>query len=286
MGAAGLGLRLHDLLYDSDLHPVFHTWWKNAGAEYIPFQDGRPNDSLTLYYDPLIDYHHRVGLGGGLSLAFQLAPQAPDQARLLFEAAAEKMGWTGAEPIREATRDFTSGVRTPQGTVIGLGLAREFGNDAVHTKLMAHAESHYEPTWDAARGEFTWGFGLNEPYPRGQLNAGIMTAEAGSDGAWWRVFNEPKFHKFNEPTVHGVDFPKVCLSQAWYDADRRRLVIATDAGIPAASGQATSFRVSQLDPQGCEVMIDGQSSDSWQIAEGELEITTTVGEHIVVVTHS
>jgi hypothetical protein len=152
--------------------------------------------------------------------------------------------------------------------------------------MMAHADSHYEPTWDADTGEFTWGFGLNEPYPRGQLNAGIMTAEAGSQGAWWRVFNEPKFHKFNEPTVHGVDFPNVCLSQAWYDADRRRLVIATDAGIPAASGQATSFRVSQLDPHGCEVTVDGQTSDSWQVVEGELEITTTVGEHMVVVTHS
>ena len=35
------------------------------------------------------------------------------------------------------------------------------------------------------------------------------------------------------------------------------LSFATDAGIPAASGQATSFRVSQLNPQGCEVMIDG-----------------------------
>ena len=116
-----------------------------------------------------------------------------------------------------------------------------------------------------------------------------MTAEAGSQGAWWRVFNEPKFHKFNEPTVHGVDFPTVCLSQAWYDADRRRLVIATDAGIPAASGQATSFRVRQLDPQGCEVAqvtIDGQASDSWRVVEGELEIMTTVGEHTVVVRHN
>lgn len=284
MGAAGLGLRLHDVLYSSDLHRVFHDWWKNAGAEYIPFRDGRPTESITFYYDPLIDYHHRVGLGGGLALAFQLAPQMPEQAQLLFEGAAEKLGWMASGPVREATRDFTGGAPTPQGTVIGLSLAREFGNDPVFNKLMTHAESAYEPTWDAETGDFTWGFGLNEPHPRGQLNAGIMTAEAGSKGAWGRIFNEPKFHKFNQPTVYGVDFPSVCLSQAWYDADGQRLIVATDAGIPTASGRATSFRISQIDPQRCVVTIDGQLSDGWQVVDGELEITTTVGEHMVVIT--
>ncbi|NOT56797.1 MAG: hypothetical protein HOP18_19540, partial [Deltaproteobacteria bacterium] len=93
----------------------------------MPFQDGRPNDTLTLYYDPLINYHHRVGLGGGLNLAFQLVPQARNEARGLFEAAAEKMGWTGLGPVREVTRDFTSQVLTPQGTLLGLALARELG---------------------------------------------------------------------------------------------------------------------------------------------------------------
>ncbi len=269
------------------MHRVFQNWWMNAGAEYIPFEGSRPHASLTLYYDPLIDYHHRVGLGGGLSLAFQLAPQARDQARGLFEAAAEKMGWTGPDPVRETTRDFTSLAPTPHGTLFGLDLAREFGNDAVYTKLKDHAEAHYEPTWDADCGEFTWGFGLNEPYPRGQYNAMMMTAEAGSPGAWWRIFNEPKVSKFEQPTVHGVDFPHVCLSQAWYDADRRSLFVATDAGVPSARGQATSFRVRNLDPhrrQVTQVTIDGQPSDNWRVVDGELEIVTTIGPHTFVIT--
>ncbi len=285
MGAAGLGLRLHDILYGSDMHRVFHTWWTHAGAEYVPFHDGRPDDRLTLYYDPLIDYHHRVGLGGSLSMTFQLVPQTRDEARLLFEATAEKMGWTGPDPVREITRDFTSLAHTPQGTLLGLGLAREFGNDSVYAKLKDHAEAHYEPTWNSAAGEFTWGFGLNEPHPRGQFNAAMMTAEAGSEGAWWRVFNEPNLHKFSQPTVHGVDFPNVCLSQAWYNSDRRCLIVSTDAGVPGVSGQPTSFRVSNLDVQHCGVTIDGQQSDDWRIVNGELEITTTVGQHTFLITH-
>jgi hypothetical protein len=207
-----------------------------------------------------------------------------NQARWLFEAAAEKMGWTGPAPVREVTRDFTSQVPTPQGTLLGLILAREFGNDAVYTKLQAHAEAHYEPTWNPDTGELTWGFGLNEPHPRGQFNAMIMTAEAESEGAWWRVFNAPKLHKFAEPTVHGVDFPNVCLSQAWYDSARRRLIVSTDAGVRTASGQPTSFRVSQLDPHHCTVTLDGQPCDNWRVVDGELEITTTVGPHTCVIT--
>ncbi len=273
------------MLYGSDMHRVFHQWWTYAQAEYVPFHAGRPGDTLTLYYDPIVNHHHRVGLPSGLSLAFQLVPQKWDEARLLFEAAAAQVGWTTLEPVREITRDRTSRVDTPQGTLLGLILAREYGHDAVYAKLKAHAEAHYQPTWDPESGEFTWGFGLHEPHPRGQFNAAMMTAEAGSTGAWWRVFNEPNLRKFTDPTVHHVDFPTVCLSQAWYDVDRRCLVLATDAGVPGATGQPTSFRVSHVDPQRCRVTIDGQPSDAWRLVDGDLEIATTVGPHTFLIAH-
>ena len=112
----------------------------------------------------------------------------------------------------------------------------------------------------------------------------MMTTEAGSEGAWWRVFNQPNLRKFAEPMVHSVDFPTVCLSQAWYDNERRCLIVATDAGVPGANGQPTSFRVRQLDPRCCTVMVDGQPSDGWRVVDGELEITTTVGAHTFMIT--
>ena len=51
-----------------------------------------------------------------------------------------------------------------------------------------------------------------------------------------------------DPTVHGVDFPTVCLSQAFYDVDRTSLIVSTHAGLPAAAGSPTSFRVANVEP--------------------------------------
>lgn len=210
-------------------------------------------------------------------MAVYLAPQKPHVAELIFRAGAERLGWTTDAPLREPRGN-------PRFTLWGLILAREFGDDAICDKLDAHCEAHHEPAWDVAAGEFTWGFGLEEPHPRGQFNATRMMADALSEGAWRRLFNEPDLRKFNEPTVYGVDFPTVCLSQACYDANRGRLVIATDAGLLHAAGRSTSFRVTNVDPVSCRVEIDGRLSDDWRIVTGDLEITTTVGEHVISVT--
>jgi len=267
------------MLYGSDTHRVFHNWWEYARKEYLPNLVGSGGDVLTQYYDPLIDYHHQTGLGGGLVTAFGVATQKREEGRLLFEAAAEALGWTSIDPVQESSRDLTTMEPSPRNTLVGLSLAREYGNDAVYAKLKAHAEANYEPTWNQETGEFTWGFGLNEPYPRGQFNAAMMTSEAGGEGALWRLVNQPHLRKFTDPTVHGVDFPAVCLSQAWYDAERRRLVVSTDSGIPGVSGQPTSFRVSNVDAQRCNVIADGKLSGDWRVVDEELEINTTVGEH-------
>ncbi len=276
-------MRLHDILYGGDTHRVFHNWWEYARREYLPLLERGGGNTLTQYYDPLIDHHHLTGLGGGLGAAFAVAPQKREAGQLLFEAAAEALGWTSLDPVRESSRELTTLEPSPRNTLIGLALAREYGNDAVYAKLKAHAEAHYEPTWNRETGEFTWGFGLNEPHPRGQLNALMMTSEAGSDGAMWRLFNQPNLRKFTDPTVYGIDFPTVCLSQAWYDVERRRLVVSTDSGIPNAAGQPTSFRVSNVDSQRCRVIADGEPYESWRVVDGALEIDTTVGEHTFII---
>jgi len=256
---------------------VFERWWAHAEAHYVGLRDGRLGDTLTLYYDPILRYDHRRGPESALMMAVYLAPQKPQAAELIFRAGAERLGWTTDAPLREPRGN-------PRFTLWGLILAREFGDEAIYRRLEIHCEAHHEPTWDTDAGEFTWGFGLNEPHPRGQLNATRMMAEALSEGSWRRLFNSPNLGKYNEPTVYGVDFPTVCLSQAWFDATFRCLVIATDAGLPRAAGQATSFRVTNVDPSSCRVEVDGQPSTDWRIVDGDLEITTTVAEHRIRVT--
>ncbi|MFT5174765.1 MAG: hypothetical protein ACI8W7_002954 [Gammaproteobacteria bacterium] len=121
------------------------------------------------------------------------------------------------------------------------------------------------------------------PTLRGQFNAQAALAEAMREGAWARLFNEPNLRKFVESTATGVDFPNVCLSQAVDDVERRCLVIATDKGLPAAIGKPTSFPVTNVDPGRCTVVADGVVSDQWRVVEGDIEVSTTVGEHTFVV---
>ena len=220
---------------------------------------------------------------GHLNLAHELVGQKNEEARLLFLGAAELLGWTGTGPVIEGTVDLTTLQPLPTGTAFGMILATEFGEEAIYAKLRAHAEEHYEPTWDEKSGEFTWGFGLDEPYPRGQLNGRIATAEAISQNAMWRLYNRPNLKKFVEPTVYGIDFPHVCLSQAYYDADKKYLIVSTDKGVPGASGQPTSFRVTNVYPDLCKVIVDGKISEDWRIADGDLEISTTIGEHTFLI---
>ena len=284
MAAAGLGLRLNDILYGSDHHRVFSNWWETAKEMYgLGSITGTARDASTFYYDPLIDLHFRQKAGGHLGLSRELLGQKNAEARLLFNGAAEFLGWTNLEPLREASIDYTTGARTPFATTVGLSLAKEFDDKAVYAKIMAHAEDNYEPTWDTSSGEFTWRFGLDEPHPRGQYNGQMATAEACSPGAMARIVDAPNLRKFLEPTVYGVDFPTVCLSQAYYDVDRRCLLISMDPGAPSAAGQPTTFRVNNVDAQRCRVTVDGQPSQDWRIVNDELEITTTVAEHTFVI---
>ncbi len=251
-------------------------------------RDGQLGDWFTNYYDPLIDYHHKVSMRNDQSgsvfwgnydkllMVLGLAPQRRNVARQFFDSAAEGLGWRTLEPADEPPGN-------PRATLYGMAFAREFGDDAVYAKLKACAEVHHEPTLDPNTAEFTWGFGLDEPHPRGQFNASAAMAETISEGAWWRLFNEPNLRKFVDPTVHGVDFPTVCLSQATYDAERRLLVVATDAGVPDARGKPTTFRVTNVNPDRCSVIIDGATSDAWRAVDGDIEIETTVGEHTFLI---
>lgn len=263
---------------------MFNKWWESAKELYgLGDIKGTSKDTSTLYYDPLVDYRHMTNAVGHLTLSFELLAQKNEEARIQFRGAAEFLGWTGTGPVIEGSVDTTTLEPIPRITIMGMILAREFGEDAIYAKLKAHAEENYEPTWDEASGEFTWGFGLNEPYPRGQFVGQIAIAEAISPDAMWRIYNQPNLKKFIEPTVYGVDFPTVCLSQAYYDADKKCLVVAMDKGLPAASGQPTSFRVTNVNPNVCRVKIDGEVSENWRIVDGDLEITATVGEHTFLI---
>ena len=131
--------------------------------------------------------------------------------------------------------------------------------------------------------EFTWGFGLNEPYPRDQYNGYIAISEAGSRGAMARIADEPNLRKFTDPTVQGVDFPTVCLSQAIYDIDRRSLIVSTDAGLPPMPVRPLHSECPMSNLKVAEYLWTASSRTDWRALDGEIEITTTVGQHTFII---
>jgi len=210
---------------------------------------------------------------------FYLSPQNHDDARRLYDGSRPPL----PQSFDPATKSAL--LADPRRFAQGFLNAREMGDSARYQALDALAEELCEPTWDRERGEFYYRFGLDEPYPRGQANALIMAAEAGSRQAWWRIFNEPNLLKFGQPTVSGVDFPRLGISQAIYDEEKEILAVSTYAADPWLTGTSTTFTVDHLrDPAQSRLLRDGCVYEGWRVSgETSIEIKAEVQDHSYLV---
>jgi hypothetical protein len=188
---------------------------------------------VTLYYDPVLDVHHRLPAFTGLMNTLYLGPQVPADAQRLFEAAGGQLGlFDGDGPTLAGTHRSTG---------IALLVARDWGMDELADRIAAACEASYEPTWD--RDQFWWGLGLDEPYPRGQFNAILAAAEATTEGAWTRLARE--YTPYEGPVLTGVDLDVLAVRQAaWVDG---RLFLAFTPASPATVAAPTTVRISGLD---------------------------------------
>jgi hypothetical protein len=230
---------------------------------------------MALYYDPLEDYIHKAGPTSGLSVSIYMLPQDRDLAEILYRTAVDRIGWS------DPTRDVRT-LPDPRFLLLGLVLAREFGDDVTLARLAKYALNHFEPRFfGEGLDSFGWFFGLSEHYPRGQLNGLIMMAEIGAPGAWGRVFTDPNLAKFEQPTVHGVEFPRLGIAAAWNDTTVGILHVRTYAATSSDRGAPTSFRVSLLPDATAVVMrCDGADYPRWRVAGLDtIEIDIDVDDH-------
>ena len=201
----------------------------------------------TLYYDPLLDIHHRLPVLAALTTSFYAAPQVEPDARRLFEAGCSSIGLDEAPELPLApSRMYGS----------ALILAREWRMAELEERLVAAIEDSYEPTWDVELGEFTWGMGLDELHPRGQFNAFLAAAEANGPGRWSRLSQAPLE---SCPQIVDVDFPAMALSRAkWVDGNLHLRL----APLRENRKMFTSFRLVGAEPRNWDVHgIDGVSLD-------------------------
>jgi Linalool dehydratase/isomerase len=268
---AGLGLHQYDTMLGTGRSDVFREWLEFARKNYMSVSLGGALEWLAAYYDPIVNHLHKGGPTSGLGMAFYLLPQDRKLAECFYYTAVEKIGWNNPKkPVRS--------LPDPRFVLLGVVLARELGDDITFEHLSSFIEQHYQPGFDNERGEFGWGFGFNEPYPRGQLNALLIMAETGAEGSWWNVYNKPKLSKFDEPTLEGVDFPRLGIRSAFFEAAESVLKITTDVGTPGSRDAGTTFRITRLPADSTvRVRCNGQEYQHWKrLSPTSIEIDSTL----------
>ncbi len=190
---------------------------------------------LDFYYDPTVDEHVQ-GKVALIAPGWYLAPQKRQIAEAGWQALTQAARLSSDEPIR--------GLDDPRKSVTLLQYCGEFAHPDLKDRVWRAAEKYIEPQLDAGSGEFTLGFGLNEPFPRGQWNAQAMAGWVCTKNAWSELFTQPNFNKFKEPTVEGVDFPDFALSEARWTGDSLRLRVHPKNS--ELRGEKTRMRITNL----------------------------------------
>ena len=225
-----------------------------------------------MYYDPLLDVHHKVPISPMVGMVTYLLAIVPEDARRLFDGALAQLGGLENDIPVAVTSDPLSA-----GTL--LQAAREWGLNDLASRLQAACDESLEPTWDRERGEFIWGCGLNEEHPRGQFNALLAMGEANSEGAWTRLATQVMPN--DERVVEGIDFPTVALSEARWVDDELHLTLSPQN--ETVTGQQTSFRIVRLDEPGAWTVSGPATSE---VAGQDLKVTTQIGDHSLIVRRS
>merc|ERR1711860_405336 len=100
------------------------------------------------------------------------------------------------------------------------------GDEPVVNKLKNHINRTSEGKFFGT-SEFGFFFHLGENWPRGQMSALLMCGEVLTSGDWQRAFhNAGNKDRFHAPTVEGIAFPDVGVSQAWNDTERGVLIVS------------------------------------------------------------
>ncbi|MCK8642384.1 linalool dehydratase/isomerase domain-containing protein [Mycobacterium colombiense] len=287
MSAAGLGLKLYDALLDTSHNEPFMDWISFAKKHYMGRdRHGRIN-WVALFHDPIenatMTFPGPLNGYSAICLLHYLYPQDPQLGIDLYESAMRLLGWSNPKvPVVQLIDD-------PQMVSNALWMARELGDTTTYDRLHEVAESDFEPRYFGKDdNRFAFWFGNGEPWPRGQLNATMMMTECAAPGAWSRVFNSPNTSVYEEPTVRGLDYPRIGIRRTHNDIRRRTLEIDTFAATPSCRGKSTTFTVDNLPPNATiSLEIDNRACDTWRRSDhGAVAIDVDIDTHRINLTYS
>ena len=280
ISGAGLGLKLYDGVYGTNKHVVYDTWIEYARDNYMGFDKKGNLDWFAFYYDPIerAPFTLRDDLSAYCCIAITLyvLPMNREFGTFLYEMAVRKLGWN--DPRKALLQLHPD----PRWLTLGIVCAREVGDHVTENRLRELAEASFEPRFFGEDNDrFGWFFGNGELWPRGQLASLMILSELGEPGSWLKVFNEPNLAKFSEPTVSGVDYPALGISQCWNDLDAGVLWVETYCATTSKRGEATAWQISGIpDTAEVRVIADEGEFTGW-VATGanSIEIRSDVNTH-------
>ena len=267
--AGGLGMHLYDKVFGKNTHRAFENFIGYTRENYMKVGTDGKLQSITSYYDPVEKFHFGASAAAGLSTAHLMQPQNPELGRLLYEGAANALGW------RAGTGDIRA-------NSTGLVMAKELGDEVAYARLSAAAEREYEPKiFGEHQEKFGWFFNNKEGFPRGQGSAMLMAAEIAEPGDWTHAFEARYQDKYTAPTVEGIEFPALGVSQAWNDRATGILHVVTYAAAPEKRGAATKWRVTNLPSvTNLTLLVNGQPFTRFaSVGPRTIELTTTIDAH-------
>ena len=207
-----------------------------------------------------------------LAPLFYMLPQAREFSLELYEAGIRDIGWNNR------TQSLVQGFNDPRWLCMVLMLAREIGDATTEKRLKTLTEREWGPNFFHDEDRFAWTFGLKEEYPRSQLNSLLILSEIGQPGSWSDVYKKDISSRFNEPTVIGVDYPKIGINRAINNIKDRTLYVSTYAATKEYAKQSTRWKVTNLPTtDGITIHLNNDIFKNWGIInKNTIEINTVI----------
>lgn len=286
---SGLGVRLYDLQHGTAFAEPHRRWTAGFSQRYLSRGDDGAIERLAVYYDPRLDVllggpQHQTGMNWTATIWHGIAVDL-EVYRPLYDALIRRF-YTPQPDGTAFIAAVPSGPDHNVATGLGAALAREMGDDARYRALRARVEQYYQPVWDRESGEFSFGFGLGEPWPRGQYNAWVMPGFVLTQPGQWRaLFAERARRDYRAPVFCGIEFPRVLVRQAYWGAAQRSLFGRFTVGDDGGAARSATVVAANLDPgRPYRQVIDGGAPQVRAAAGGRLEVALHVGSHTVLLT--
>jgi hypothetical protein len=271
----------------TSVNEPFLDWIAFAKKHYMGRDRHGRIDWVAFYYDPIEDatltFPGPVNGYSAICLLHYFYPQDPQLGIDLYESAMRQLGWNNPKvPVVHLADD-------PQLISTALWMAREVGDATTWERLRAVTESQFGPMYFGEdNSRFGYWAKAGEPWPRGQLNATMMMIECAAPGAWSRVFTSPNTTMYDEPTVHGLDYPSIGIRRTHNNIQGRVLEIDTFAATPSRRGTPTTFTVDNL-PHDTTISldVDDRRCDTWRRSQaGAVAIDVDIDTHRIRLTYS